>query len=95
MEYIEKAATASPEEAQYSYVYGIGLNSQGKPEEAISFLEAALMNHPYNRDILYTLTTINLEQQHMDAARQYAGKLVEYYPEDENYRQVKAYIDNL
>lgn len=95
MDYLEKAATTSPEVAQYSYVYGIGLNSRGKPEEAIGFLETALEKHPYNRDILYTLTTINMEQQHLDAARKYADKLVEYYPEDENYRQVSAYLDNL
>ena len=31
----------------YSYVYGIGLNSTQKPKEAITFLESALKNHPY------------------------------------------------
>lgn len=94
MAYLKAAAEAAPEVAQYSYVYGIGLNSEQKPGEAISFLEAALINHPYNRDILYALTTINMEQQHLDKARQYISKLVEYYPNDQNYRQVQQYLES-
>ena len=93
MVYLEKAARLAPEEAQYSYVYGIGLNSRQEPGRAISFLEQALENHPYNRDILYALTTLNLEQQDLSAAREYAQKLVEYYPSDQNYRQVMEYLE--
>ena len=94
MTYLKKAAELSPEVAQYSYVYGIGLNSRGEPEKAISFLESALENHPYNRDILYVLTTINLEQQNLETAKAYAEKLVEYYPDDQNYRQVLQHLNN-
>jgi len=65
-----------------------------KAEKAISFLETALENHLYNRDILYALTTINLEQQNLETAKAYAEKLVEYYPEDQNYRQVLQHLEN-
>ncbi len=95
MIYLEKAAGLAPQIAQYSYVYGIGLNSSGQPGKAVSFLESALRRHPYNRDILYSLCTINIEQQDFDKAGTYANKLVEYYPDDQNYRQVLEYLGTL
>jgi Tfp pilus assembly protein PilF len=94
MTYLQKAAELAPEVAQYSYVYGIGLNSRGEPGRALTFLESALNNHPYNRDILYVLTTINIEQGNIAKAREYAASLVEYYPGDQNYRQVMQYLEN-
>ncbi len=93
MKYLQRAAELEPGEAHYSYVYGIGLNSTQQPAKAISFLEEALKNHPYNRDILYTLTTLHLEQEQLSRAKAYAGRLVEYYPADENYRQVLQYLE--
>ncbi|MCF8225227.1 MAG: tetratricopeptide repeat protein [Bacteroidales bacterium] len=92
MAYLEEAADLAPGVAQYSYVYGIGLNSRGEAGKAITFLESSLQNHPYNRDILYALTTINLEQNHTAKALEYIQRLVEYYPEDQNYRQVLEYL---
>lgn len=93
MGYLEKAAKLAPAVAQYSYVYGIGLNSNKQPDKAIEFLKSALKNHPYNRDILYALTTIHLEQKKLGEAKEYASRLVEYYPSDQNYRQVLQYLE--
>jgi tetratricopeptide (TPR) repeat protein len=93
MTYLKRAAELSPEVAQYSYVYGIGLNTRGEPAKAISFLESALGNHPYNRDILYVLTTLNIEQQNLEKAKGYISRLVEYFPADQNYRQVLEYLE--
>ncbi|MFC2089242.1 tetratricopeptide repeat protein [Bacteroidota bacterium] len=95
MTYLEKAATLAPEIAQYSYVYGIGLNSTGKATEALTFLESSMKQHPYDRDILYSLTTISIEQQEIEKAKKYASLLVESYPEDANYRQVLDYVNGL
>ncbi|MFC2080028.1 tetratricopeptide repeat protein [Bacteroidota bacterium] len=92
MVYLEKAANLAPEIAQYSYVYAIGLNSS-EPEKALTFLETVLETHPYNRDILYTLTTINIEQQNLAKAKEYAKQLVENYPADQNYQQVLDYLE--
>jgi predicted CXXCH cytochrome family protein len=94
MQYLKRAADLSPEVSHYSYVYGIGLNSMKQPEEAISFLESTLENHPYDRDILYGLTTICIEQALYQKARVYATKLLEYYPNDPNYRQVMQYLNS-
>lgn len=95
MIYLEKAAKLAPEVAQYSYVYGIGLNSMKQAKKAIAFLESALGRHPYNRDILYALTTINIEQENIKQAREYANRLVDSYPEDQNYKQVLDYVNGL
>ncbi len=95
MKYLENAARLAPEEAHYSYVYAIGLNSMQKPLEAIDFLEGALQHHPYDREILYVLTTLNVEQGNSSGALSYATKLVEYYPADPNYVQLLEYLEGL
>ncbi len=88
LEYLQQAALLAPDEAHYSYVYGIGLNSVGKAREAIDFLESALQKHPYHKEILYALTTLNLEQGNSSKALSYSRKLVEYYPNDPDVRQL-------
>jgi predicted CXXCH cytochrome family protein len=93
--FIKKAAELAPEQAHYSYVYAIGLNSLNQAESSIEILESALKIHPYNRDILYAITTISLEREDLVKAKQYARMLVSYYPTDENYQQVLEYLDTL
>lgn len=95
MDYLKKAAELAPNEAHYSYVYGIGLNSMQQPGEAISFLEKALKDHPYDQEILYALTTLNIEQANAEKAEKYARKLVESYPNDPNYQQLLQRLENL
>ncbi len=95
MDYLKKAATLAPDEAHYSYVYGIGLNSMQRPGEAISFLENALKIHPYDQEILYALTTLNIEQANAEKAEKYARRLVESYPEDPNYQNILQTLQNL
>lgn len=94
MVYLKNAALQAPEVAQYSYVYGIGLNSLKQTIEAVSFLEASLKQHPFDRNILYALTTISIEQEDLTKASLYAKKLVEFYPADDNYRQVLDYVES-
>jgi len=95
MGYLKDAARLAPGDAHYSYVYGIGLNSLQKPVEAIRFLESALKDHPYNRDILYALTTINVEQGDLPSALKYINILVDNYPSDQNYRQLLNQLEGL
>ncbi len=92
--YLKDAATQDPDDPHFSYVYAIGLNSQGKSMEAISFLKGALEKHPYDREILYSLTTISMENGDYEGARVYAAKLIENYPQDPNYQQVMQLLSN-
>ena len=82
MIYLENATRYDPDDPHYSYVYAIGLNSQQEPLEALKVLKEAVKQHPYDRNILYSLTTISMENGMQEQALCYAEKLVEYYPED-------------
>jgi tetratricopeptide (TPR) repeat protein len=86
--FLKQATDMEPENARYAYVYGVGLHSTGKKQEAVDFLETALFNNPYDRDLLYSLSTINHELGNRESSISYAEKLVEYYPADQNYRQL-------
>jgi len=92
MKYLEQAARMEPGNARYAYVYGVGLHSTGKQQEARSFLMDALKENPYDRDLLYSLATFNLELGNREQAIDYAGRLIEYFPADQNYQQLFQYI---
>jgi tetratricopeptide (TPR) repeat protein len=92
--YLENASRYDPDDPQYSYVYAIGLNSQQQPEKALEVLGDALKTHPYDRNILYSLATISMESGNNEEALGYARKLMEYYPEDPNYQQLRNYLSN-
>jgi predicted CXXCH cytochrome family protein len=94
MVYLENAAKYDPNDAHYSYVYAIGLNSQQDPMKALEVLKAAVILHPYDRNILYSLCTISMENGMPAEALQYADKLVENYPEDSNYQQIHGILNN-
>jgi tetratricopeptide (TPR) repeat protein len=94
MTYLENATKHDPSDPHYSYVYAIGLNSANKPQEALSVLGEALVRHPYDRNILYSLATISMENGLREDARNYAEKLVENYPEDPSYQQLFSMLNN-
>jgi tetratricopeptide (TPR) repeat protein len=89
---LARAAALGPDSASYAYVYGIALHSTGSPERALELLARAHDRHPGDADILAALATINRERGHLDAARAYAGKLLEVAPEDPRARQIAAGI---
>ncbi len=86
MQHLEQAAILEPENARLSYVYGVGLYSEGKYNVALSYLESALRKNPYDCDIIFSLSIFNQEQGNIKTAIEYAVKLVEYYPQDQDYR---------
>ena len=90
--YLEQASQMEPENARYAYVYGVGLHSSGKPLAAVDFLEKSLKENPYDRDLLYSLSTFNHELGRREEALKYAGRLIEYYPTDPNYQQLIQYL---
>ena len=94
MDYLKNATAHDPSDPHYSYVYAIGLNSQNLPLEALKVLEEALELHPYDRNILYSLATISMENGKREDARGYAEMLVESYPEDANYQQLFSMLSN-
>ena len=92
LDHLKEAADLEPENARFCYVYGVALHSTGSVDQGIAFLQGALRNHPYDRDILYSLATMFQEKGDLEKAKEYAGRLTEYYPSDPAYQQLKQSI---
>jgi tetratricopeptide (TPR) repeat protein len=86
--YLAEAANAAPEEARFSYVYAIALNSTGQTAPALQQLVAAQLRHPGNADILVALVTINRDAGNRAAAQEYALKLKALLPENPAVEQL-------
>jgi tetratricopeptide (TPR) repeat protein len=92
MTFLEQAARLEPANARYAYVYGVGLHSSGQGQEAVDYLEKALKENPFDRDLLYSLSTFHQELGNREKALSYAERLIEYYPSDQNYQQLVQYL---
>ena len=79
---LERAARTDPDHPQFTLFYAIALNSTGDSRKAIQELEDYNGRSPFNRAVLTTLATINRDTGDIDAALNYARRLVELAPED-------------
>ncbi len=85
------AARLAPQNSRYAYVYAIGLNSAGRPAEALEVLRAGAATDPADADMLAALVSILLERNgpgDREAALGYARKLSELNPGDPQVRQL-------
>ncbi len=89
---LHKAAELAPDNARFSYVYGVGLNSQGRSGEALNVLEKALAQHPFDRDLLYALATMNRDLNRFDKALVYTARLLKLFPEVEAFQQLEQLL---
>ena len=92
LEHLKKAAGLAPHTARFAYVYAIGLHSQKKSQDALAVLQDALERFPYDRDILFSLASINRDLGQIEIAHEHAVKLVDYFPEDPNYQQFEQQL---
>jgi tetratricopeptide (TPR) repeat protein len=89
---LRRAATLEPENARYTYVYAVALNSFGRPSDAIRTLERAAARWPSDRDVLFALATARRDAGQRGAAREAARALVAAHPED---REARALAEQL
>ncbi len=89
-----RAARLEPESARYSYVYGVALYQVDKTQRAVAVLEKAYQRHPYDREILLALVTINRERGKLDLAIGYAKKLVALSPDDPAAQQLLTQLES-
>jgi len=82
------AAKLAPDNARYSYVYGVGLHSADRRGEALSVLRAAEARHPYDLDILGTLVSMTREAGQPRDALPYARRIAEVLPDDPGVKQL-------
>ncbi len=92
LHHLHKAAILAPENTRYSYVYGIALDSQKMPEQAISVLKRTLSHNPYDPDLLVSLTMIYRDRGEFGQALKYAARLARNYPENQNYQQLEKHL---
>ena len=79
---LERAASAAPEVARFSYAFAVALHSTGAGDRAIAVLTATLARHPTDRDSLIALTTFHRDAGRRDAALAAAERLTRAYPDD-------------
>lgn len=80
--WLRRAAAGAPDNARYAYVYGVALGSAGHTGKALEILAAAQRRHAADRDLLYTLVTMNRDAGRMAEAHRYAAQLAELAPDD-------------
>jgi tetratricopeptide (TPR) repeat protein len=88
LEALKQSTKLSPDNPHYSYVYAVALNSEGKKKEAIEILEEAHYQHLNDREILFALVTFNRDSGNLQAARNYAEKLIELSPKDPLFQKL-------
>ena len=89
---LKKAAELDPDNSRFGYVYGVALNSQGRSQEALAVLDEALERHPFDRDLLYALATMNRDLGRFAEALKYASRLVEIFPDIPSFRQLEQLL---
>ncbi|TFG51542.1 MAG: tetratricopeptide repeat protein [Gemmatimonadales bacterium] len=81
------AARLSPEFARYAFVYGVAVHDTGDPARGLAILEAALRQHPWDRDLLQGVMSFAAEAGDRASAVEAARRLVDLAPDDPNLRQ--------
>lgn len=89
---LARAAELDPLNQRYQYVYAVGLQSEGKLDQAISVLERVLVRSPDEVEILYALATFNRDAGRREAALDFALKLQALLP---NEPQIKELVNSL
>ncbi len=90
---LKGAAERAPENARYAYVYGVALNTTGQTSKAIAVLENTQKRHPYDRDLLYALATINRDAGRLDVAQRYAEELAAVAPNDPEVQSLLRHLE--
>ena len=83
-----QSARLRPDNTHYSYVYAVALHTIGRSQEAIKVLKKAHARHPNDREVLYALVVFNRDMGNLDAAGQYAEKLIVLSPQDPTARRL-------
>ncbi len=92
---LAKAAALAPDNARYSYVYAVALNSTGHPDGAIAVLQQAHQKRPADLQILNGLIAFERDQGNLPSAISYAEQLIQLAPDDPNAKAMLAQLQAL
>ncbi|MEP7276807.1 MAG: tetratricopeptide repeat protein, partial [Betaproteobacteria bacterium] len=90
---LRDAANLEPDNARFAYVYAVALNGAGQSADALKVLNAALVRHPYDRDVLSGLAHFSAQAGNQELALGYVKKLRELDPESAEYAQMASRFD--
>jgi len=90
---LEVATQLAPDEARYSYVYGVALQSVKGNAAAIEYLKKAQARHPADLNILFGLASFSLENGNKKAAAGYANQLLILAPQHQGAQQIMEVIN--
>jgi len=85
---LESATRLAPDNVRFAYVYAVGLNSSGRPQDALAEIDRALKIRPDDRELLVTGALFSRDAGEMDRAERYAMRLAERYPGDPHAAQL-------
>ena len=88
IEELRKATELIPNHAQTQYFYGVALNSTGRFEDALPYLQQAHELDPYNVEYLIGLATICRDGGKLNLALQYAKAALATNPADPQLQQL-------
>jgi predicted CXXCH cytochrome family protein len=80
IEELGRAATLQPDNARYTYVHGVALESTGDVGRAIGVLEDGLSRHPNDADLLVATINVCRDSGDTDRAIEHAEHLVKLMP---------------
>ena len=90
LEVLARAAEFAPDNPQFSYVFAVAEHGAGRRAEAIKILKAALVRHPYDRDILMALISYQLEARDTASALANAELMIKLEPSRTDVRHLVA-----
>jgi tetratricopeptide (TPR) repeat protein len=76
------AADGAADNARYTYVYAVALQSAGQRDDALRYLEAFSARHPLDVDVLGALVSLNREAGRRDQALKFARQLLAVLPNE-------------
>jgi len=81
------AARLRPEFARYAFVHGVAVHDTGDPARGLAILQAALRQHPWDRDLLQGVMSFAAQAGNRASAVEAARRLVALAPEDPDLQQ--------
>lgn len=94
VEELRQATELLPNHAQTHYFYGVALNSLGRFEESLPYLQRAQSLDPYNTEYLVGLATICRDGDRIDLARKYAREALALQPDNQQLLQLVQSLGN-
>ncbi len=76
LRHLARASELRPDYARYAFVYGVALQSAGRPDLGLAVLKAAHERRPGDRELLIALATMNRDRGDRSSAIEFARKLV-------------------